>query len=97
MGEIRAMGCSFFIEQTTKTKIGKTRKIKRLVGELTLKTKQLQKLGVKPRSRLSPLLQKCCLRLSALKKILPFQAKVYCDGKLTVIPTLELVSGDVTQ
>jgi hypothetical protein len=35
------------------------------VGELKLKAKQLEKLGVKPRSRLSPLLQKCCLRLSA--------------------------------
>lgn len=36
-----------------------------MVGELKLKTKQLQKLGLRPRSRLSPLLQKCCLRLSA--------------------------------
>jgi hypothetical protein len=35
------------------------------VGELTLKAKQIQRLGLKPRSRLSPLLQKCCLRLSA--------------------------------
>jgi hypothetical protein len=35
------------------------------VGELKVKAKQLEKLGVKPRSRLSPLLQKCCLRLSA--------------------------------
>ncbi len=36
-----------------------------MVGELKLKAKQLQKLGLRPRSRLSPLLQKCCLRLSA--------------------------------
>ncbi|BBD58512.1 cation-transporting ATPase, E1-E2 type [Nostoc sp. HK-01] len=35
--------------------------------------------------------------LSALKKILPSQAKVYRDGKLTVIPARELVSGDVMQ
>lgn len=35
------------------------------MGELKLKAKQLQRLGLKPRSRLSPLLQKCCLRLSA--------------------------------
>ena len=28
-------------------------------------TKQVQRLGLEPRSRLSPLLQKCCLRLSA--------------------------------
>jgi hypothetical protein len=32
---------------------------------LRLKSKQAQKLGLKPRSRLSPLLEKCCLRLSA--------------------------------
>jgi hypothetical protein len=32
---------------------------------LTLKAKQIHRLGLKPRSRLSPLLQKCCLRLSA--------------------------------
>jgi len=32
---------------------------------LKLKAKQVQKLGLQPRSRLSPLLQKCCLRLSA--------------------------------
>ena len=36
-----------------------------MVGELKLKAKQLQRLGLKPRSRLSPLFQKCCLRLSA--------------------------------
>ncbi|MBS3030623.1 MAG: cation-transporting P-type ATPase [Dolichospermum sp. DET50] len=35
--------------------------------------------------------------LSALKKILPSQAKVYRDGKLSVIATRELVSGDVMQ
>ncbi|AUB43841.1 hypothetical protein COO91_10038 (plasmid) [Nostoc flagelliforme CCNUN1] len=28
-----------------------------MVGELTLKAKQLERLGVKPRTRLSPLLQ----------------------------------------
>ena len=36
-----------------------------MVGELKLKAKRLQRLGLKPRSRLSPLLQKCCWRLSA--------------------------------
>jgi hypothetical protein len=35
------------------------------VGELKLKAQQAERLGLKPRSRLSPLLQKCCLRLSA--------------------------------
>jgi hypothetical protein len=53
------------MEQTTGRKVGQTKKVKTLVGELKLKAKQLQRLGLKPRSRLSPLLQKCCLRLSA--------------------------------
>ncbi|BAZ84352.1 cation-translocating P-type ATPase [Dolichospermum compactum] len=35
--------------------------------------------------------------LSALKKILPSQAKVFRDGKLSVIAARELVSGDVMQ
>jgi PP-loop superfamily ATP-utilizing enzyme len=53
------------MEQTTGRKVGQTRKVKTLLGELKLKAKQLQRLALKPRSRLSPLLQKCCLRLSA--------------------------------
>jgi len=35
--------------------------------------------------------------LSALKKVLPAQVKVYRDGALCVIPARELVSGDVIQ
>jgi hypothetical protein len=35
------------------------------VGVLKLKAKQAQRLGLKSRSQLSPLLEKCCLRLSA--------------------------------
>lgn len=35
------------------------------MGVLKLKAKQAQRLGLKPRSGLSPLLEKCCLRLSA--------------------------------
>ena len=55
----------FFVTKTTGTKVGKPRKITSLVGELRLTAKQVQRLGLEPRSRLSPLLQKCCLRLSA--------------------------------
>ncbi|MBN3878699.1 ISKra4 family transposase [Nostoc sp. JL23] len=55
----------FLSNKKLEQSFGKTRKIKSLVGELTLKAKQLQRLGLKARSRLSPLLQKCCLRLSA--------------------------------
>jgi magnesium-transporting ATPase (P-type) len=35
--------------------------------------------------------------LSALKKVLPMQVKVYRDGELTQIPARELVRGDVMQ
>ncbi len=56
---------NFFIEHTTGIKTGKTRKVKSCVGILKLKTKQAESLGLKPRSQLSPLLEKCCLRLSA--------------------------------
>jgi len=44
---------------------GKTRRLKSCVGVLTLKTEQTRRLGVSPLTRLSPLLEKCCLRLSA--------------------------------
>ena len=39
--------------------------MKSCVGVLQLKAKQVEKLGLKPRSQLSPLLEKCCLRLGA--------------------------------
>lgn len=35
------------------------------MGVLKLKAKQAQRIGLKPRSQLSPLLEKCCLRLCA--------------------------------
>jgi hypothetical protein len=55
----------FFIEQKTKTNIGKERIIKSSVGKLRLRHRQLEKLSVQARTRISPLLQKCCLCLSA--------------------------------
>ena len=55
----------FFIEQKTRTKVGKERIIKSSVGKLRLHRRQLEKLGVEARTRISPLLQKCCLCLSA--------------------------------
>ncbi len=39
--------------------------MKSCLGVLKLKTKQAQRLGLRPRTQLSPLLEKCCLRLSA--------------------------------
>ena len=51
--------------QTTQTRQGKPRQIKSCLGILKLRAKQAQRLGLSPRSQLSPLLEKCCLRLSA--------------------------------
>ncbi len=51
--------------QITQTHQGKPRQVKSCLGVLNLKAKQAQKLGLRPRSQLSPLLEKCCLRLSA--------------------------------
>lgn len=39
--------------------------MKSCVGVLRIKAKQAERLGLKSRSQLSPLLEKCCLRLSA--------------------------------
>lgn len=39
--------------------------MKSCLGVLRLKSKQAERLGLRPRSQLSPLLEKCCLRLSA--------------------------------
>ena len=55
----------FFIQQQTQTKSGKERVIKSSVGTLRLRRQQLIELGVEARIRISPLLKKCCLCLSA--------------------------------
>ena len=57
----------FFIRKKTKTSQGKKRKIKSCVGNLTITKRQADKLGVAPYTRHSPLLEKCCLQLSATK------------------------------
>jgi len=44
---------------------GRTRQLKSCVGKLTLTKKQASRLGVPPYKRLSPLLEICCLLLSA--------------------------------
>lgn len=43
---------------------------------LKLKAKQAQRLGLEPHSRLSPLLQKCCLRLSANESYQSAEAEI---------------------
>lgn len=44
---------------------GKKRTLKSCVGNLSISQKQALKLDVKPYARVSPLLEKCCLRVSA--------------------------------
>jgi hypothetical protein len=46
---------------------GRKRKLKSLLGTLNLTTKQAERLRIEPYSRSSPLLEKCCLLLSANK------------------------------
>lgn len=60
----------FFIEQITQTHQGKPRQVKSCLGVLNLKSKQAERLGLRPRTQLSPLLEKCCLR-SLCQRILP--------------------------
>ena len=55
----------FFIQQATQTNVGKERVIKSSVGKLRLRRQQLERLGIESRTRISPLLEKCCLCLSA--------------------------------
>ncbi len=50
--------------------------MKSCVGVLKLKAKQAQRLGLKPRSQLSPLLEKCCLRLSANESYQSAEAEI---------------------
>lgn len=44
---------------------GKKRKVKSLVGEVEISQKQAKKLGLRPKTSLSPALEKCCLRVCA--------------------------------
>lgn len=82
----------FFVTQKTKTQKGKERvinmarcaevssahlAIKSSVGELRLRRQQLEKLGVEQRSRISPLLQKCCWCLSANESFAQAESDLY--------------------
>lgn len=66
----------FFIEQATGVKTGKPRKVKSCVGVLNLRAKQTEKLGLKSRSQLSPMLEKCCLRLCANESYQSAEAEI---------------------
>ena len=62
----RARGrTAFFIEKKTGTNRGKKRTLKSCLGQLKISKKQAEALGIEPRTRHSPLLEKCCFLLSA--------------------------------
>lgn len=50
--------------------------MKSCVGVLKLKAKQAQRLGLKPRTQISPLLEKCCLRLAANQSYQSAEAEI---------------------
>ncbi|NEO65194.1 MAG: ISKra4 family transposase, partial [Moorea sp. SIO4G2] len=55
----------FFIAKKTSIQRGKTRTLKSCLGKLKITKKQADALGIEPYTRHSPLLEKCCLLLSA--------------------------------
>lgn len=55
----------FFIKQVTGTQKGRARRLRSCVGIIPLTEKQAQRLELSLHSRISPLLKKCCLRVSA--------------------------------
>jgi len=63
--EGRPSSCPFFIRQATGTDKGRERQVKSCVGVLPIREKQASQLGLKPRTQISPLLEKCCLLVSA--------------------------------
>lgn len=55
----------FFIKTVTGTTVGYQRRLKSILGELPITSKQATKLEVAPSTQLSPYLETCCLRASA--------------------------------
>jgi hypothetical protein len=55
----------FFIKKATGTEKGRKRKMKSPLGTIPITEQQCQQLKVNSHTQLSPLLQKCCLRVSA--------------------------------
>ncbi len=63
--EARQLGGVCVFVEDGGTNQGKPRQVKSCLGVLKLKSQQTQRLGLRSHSQLSPLLEKCCLRLSA--------------------------------
>lgn len=60
-----ALKLAIFLRSVTQTTAGRKRQLQSCLGVLTVSRKQGEKLGLKARVRLSPLLEKSCLLLSA--------------------------------
>ena len=60
-----ALKLAIFLRQATQTTAGRQRQVQSCLGLLSVSHKQADKLGLKPRVRLSPLIEKSCLLLSA--------------------------------
>lgn len=56
---------SFFIEKKTGTNKGRKRTLKSPLGKISITEEQSKYLNIKKSTQLSPLLKKCCLRISA--------------------------------
>ena len=56
---------AFFIKTVIVTEQGRGRTVKSCLGEIPLTESKAEKLDILPRSRLSPLLEKCGLRIVA--------------------------------
>lgn len=65
LSEVSPRIARFFIEKKTGTNRGKKRKLKSVLGIISLTSGQAERLKIEPYSRYSPLLEKCCLLLSS--------------------------------
>ena len=56
----------FFIKNVTEETGGYERHIQSIIGELVITSKQATKLNIKSHAQISPYLETCCLRMSAV-------------------------------
>ncbi len=66
----------FFIKQVTGTNKGRARHLRSCVGIIPLTEKQAERLELPSRTRISPLLEKCCLRVTANESYQKSEAEI---------------------
>jgi hypothetical protein len=71
----------FFIENRTNTTACRTRTIKSCLGNLTITQPQAEQLQVENHIRISPLLQQCCLIVSANESYSLPRVKLDCNAE----------------